>query len=431
MAPERTPASSLPRRFRKLPVAERRHVVASRLNTPETREAFSLTGESNALVELADVLVESAVGYIGVPLGLADGILIDGVPRTIPLATEEPSVIAAASYAAKIVSAHGGFETWNDAPIMTGTVYFEKSDSLLTWCSTHLEGLTPVIRDMLRPMEQRGGGLKTIGHREIGRFLVIRFDVDVRDAMGANTINTTAEALGKLIEDATGAVPVMAILTNSSSNRLAGARFSIPIDSLPPNTRYGASEIAERICLAGEIAATDPDRAVTHNKGIMNGISALALATGNDTRGIEAAAHAWAVKDGRTAPLSSYRIEDDRLTGEIELPVPFGTVGGAVSFHPAAQASLAILDAGSSGELARIAAALGLAQNLAALLALVSGGIQGGHMRLHTRRLAFAAGARGEEIEPVARRLLEHGRYNSAAATEALATLRDQRETDA
>jgi hydroxymethylglutaryl-CoA reductase len=259
--------------------------------------------------------------------------------------------------------------------------------------------------------------------------LKVEFSIDVRDAMGANILNTAAEGLCPLLEELSGGRRLMCILSNAATERRGAATFSLPFPVLAtvagsPGAPNRAAETARRIVLATELASEDPSRGVTHNKGIMNGISALALATFNDTRSIEAAAHAWAARTGAYRSLSSFRIEGEALVGELELPLSFGAVGGAAAFHPASRLALGILGHPSARQLARLAAALGLAQNFAALLALVTGGIQRGHMRYHAPRMAYMAGARGEEVARVAATMTEEKHYSLGKAAEILARLR-------
>ena len=253
--------------------------------------------------------------------------------------------------------------------------------------------------------------------------LKVEVDLDARDAMGANKVNTAGEALRPLLERTTGGTVLMSIVTNASRHNLCTARFSCPEERLARAGRSGA-EMAGRVVRATAVAADDSGRAVTHNKGIMNGISAVALATGNDTRAVEAAAHLHAGRSGRYGPLSSFRREDGELAGELSVPIPLGSVGGATSVHPGARFALQVLGNPGARPLARIACAVGLAQNLAALLALVGEGIQRGHLRLHARRLAFQAGARGPEVERIADRIAGGGTVDGAAAAAALAELR-------
>ena len=372
----------------------------------EEWESLSVTAP---LRELADVMVESAVGCLPVPLGVADGFIVDGQEVSIPMAIEEPSVIAAARFAARLVGRDGGFTTWATEPLMAAQVFLE---GVSAQGETRLASCAPRVRETLAgplaSLERRGGGFRGIRVARLPSSTV-RVDilVDVRDAMGANRLNTAAELARPALEEAGGGRVLMAILSNAAEERRAGARFALPVDRLAVRLPEGmsAAEAARRIVAGAELAQEDTSRAVTHNKGIMNGISSLALATLNDTRAIEAAAHAWAARGGTYRGLSRYTVEGGALRGEIELPLAFATAGGSVDFHPAARASLAILGNPDARRLARIAAALGLAQNLAALLALVTSGIQQGHMRYHAARQAWRAGARGEEVRLLAREL--------------------------
>ena len=258
--------------------------------------------------------------------------------------------------------------------------------------------------------------------------LVVDILIDVRNAMGANMLNTAAESIKGALERISGGSVLMAILTNASEDRRAGARFTLPVVKLKRLAPEGmtAVTVAERIVMASQFAQEDPKRAVTHNKGIMNGISSLALATGNDIRAVESAAHSWAARSGQTRGLSTFSMDGDYLKGQLELPLPLGTVGGAISIHPVARTTLKILGNPDAPQLARIAAALGLAQNLAAVLALVTGGIQEGHMKLHANRLAYQAGARGSEVRIIAERLSEAQSYTLARAQQELAMLREE-----
>ncbi|MFW6362932.1 MAG: hypothetical protein ACOC0D_03710, partial [Spirochaeta sp.] len=273
------------------------------------------------------------------------------------------------------------------------------------------------IARILPAMTARGGGYRDcdVVYLPDSRLLRIQIHIDVRDAMGANILNTAAEGIKPLLQKRYGGRSFMAILTNDSGFRLARAGFRMPLTVL---RRRGIDSkvLAERIVRASALAQEDPSRAVTHNKGIMNGITALALATGNDTRGLEAAVHRFASKHGRYRGLTQYRIDQDHLIGRIELPVPLGSVGGAIGFHPVARMALRILKVSSAGELGRIAAALGLVQNFSAISALVAEGIQHGHMRFHALRLAYQAGARDVEIAPVAASVSEEGVFNLKSA---------------
>jgi hydroxymethylglutaryl-CoA reductase len=300
----------------------------------------------------------------------------------------------------------------------------EEGENRLASCDPRVR---EALAASLSSLERRGGGYRGLRVLRLPSGTV-RVDllIDVRDAMGANRLNTAAERARPVLEKAGGGRALMAVLTNAAEARRAGARFSVPVERLGVRLPQGmsAAEAARRIAAASDLAQEDPSRAVTHNKGIMNGISSLALATLNDTRAIEAAAHAWAARGGSYRGLSRYTVEEGVLRGELELPLALATAGGSVDFHPASRASLSILGNPDARRLARIAAALGLAQNLAALLALVTTGIQHGHMRYHLARLAWRAGARGQEARMLARELAG----GAGDTAEARALLRKIRE---
>jgi hydroxymethylglutaryl-CoA reductase len=415
--------------FRKASIYQRRELLTQdSTHNLNTQSLESITPNSD-LLDLADIMVENAIGMFPSPLGIAQGFFIDGREYAIPLAVEEPSVIAAASYAAGLVSKHGGFTTQAGEPLMTGQVYTQVPLEQAAQAKTNLEqqeqGIVSVIKPNIAGMERRGGGYRgmDVEYLESLQVLRLHFHLDVRDAMGANIINTCAEALRPLVEQVTGGKVILAILSNQAIGRVTKARFSIPYSALRRGSWAGKA-LAERIVLAGEIAHRDPARAVTHNKGVMNGITSLALATANDTRGIEAAVHSWAARSGSYGSITRYGIDQDQLWGEFEAPLPFAVVGGGVSFHPAAQVALQILGNPSAIQLSRIAAALGLAQNLAALMALTGEGIQHGHMRLHAGRLAYKAGARGEEISTIQTQMSSQGVYNIEKAQELLEAIR-------
>ena len=392
----------------------------------ETQAAFSIGAEeweslsgSAFLREISDVMVESAVGCMPVPLGIAEGFLVDGEEVAIPMAVEEPSVIAAATFGARLVRRDGGFTTWATEPLMTAQVFLEgvteEGEKRLASCGPRVR---ETLAAPLSSLERRGGGYRGLRVSRLPS-TTVRVDllIDVRDAMGANRLNTAAERARPVLEEVGGGRALISILTNAAEERRAGARFSVPVDRLAVRLPPGmdAAEAARRVVAASCLAQEDPSRAVTHNKGIMNGISSLALATLNDTRAIEAAAHAWAARGGGYRGLSRYTVEGGALRGELELPLAFATAGGSVDFHPASRASLSILGNPDSRRLSRIAAALGLAQNLAALLALVTTGIQQGHMRYHAARLAWRAGARGQEVRRLAQEMAA-GAANPGAA---------------
>ncbi len=413
----------LPRRFRRLQIDERRAAVEQASGVDSA--AF---GSEPRLIDLSDVMVEAAVGYTAIPIGIATGFVINGTPYDVPLATEEPSVIAAASFAAGIVARSAGFRATAPEPITTGQIYLEGCDPSQVPTITGLEEeLRHHVAPLLERMARRGGGWRSmeVTHQSETDLIRIQVRIDVRDAMGANAVNSVMESLRAPLESSTRGRVVMAILSNEAAERLTTATLSLPAERLARAGIAGA-EVARRLVLASEIARTDPARAVTHNKGIMNGISALALATGNDTRAVEAAAHTYASRDGVYRGLSRFTLEGDRLEGHLEMPIAVGTVGGAAGIHPASSAALSLLGKPSGRELAAIACAVGLGQNLAALLALVTEGIQSGHMRLHAHRLAWAAGADSSERADVVGVLEERGNYSREAARDALTEIRSR-----
>lgn len=426
--PLSTDSPALPRNFRKLSVEERRAALLAALMGKAGAEAF---GESGGVeLQWADAMVESAVGQVPLPLGIATGFLVDGHSFSIPMAVEEPSVIAAATFAGTFIAGSGGFSSWATDPVMVSQIFLEgvspERDQRLR---EHEREIASKLDSLLGSMRDRGGGYRGMELARLTELGLLRVDllIDVRDVMGANIINTAAERVKGMLEALSGGTAVMSILSNESLHRRAGARFSIPVERLRRGGTEGG-EAGRRIALASEIARVDPSRAVTHNKGVMNGISALALATGNDTRGIEAAVHRWAARDGQYRGITSFRVEDGLLHGEIEAPLPLATRGGAVGFHPITQAALSLLGNPDSRTLARIGAALGLAQNFAALFALVTEGIQKGHMRMHSARLALQAGARGNEVRRLAKRVAEKSAFSIDAARKMLKQLRSEQE---
>lgn len=373
-----------PKKFRKMSVAERRDFLRKLPGVSE--EDLRILGDT---ADWADRMAENVIGTFPVPLGLVSGLLVNGKDRILPLATEEPSVIAAAEFAARLTAPGGGFRARSGPSLTGGQVFLEnpEPDS-----QKRLEDAAPRIEVFLkeeaRSLEKRGGGFRSLRFRRFcdhrgTPFLCLDFFADVGDAMGANIVNRMGEAVSPLLEEISGADTLMAILSNEVPHRLTEASFSM---DLAGDETFLNRETARRITAAARVAAADPSRAVTHNKGIMNGISALALATGNDTRGCEAAVHAYAGARFPYRPLSSYRLKGSLFQGFIRLPLSLATAGTGLEFHPVARLSLKILGRPSARELAETAAALGLAQNLAALRALVSEGIREGHMKLHDRR---------------------------------------------
>ena len=359
-------------------------------------------------------MVENAVGVFGLPLGIARNFLINGKEYLVPMAIEEPSVIAGASFMAKLARAGGGFHADTDAPEMIGQLQlldvmdFEKTRTLLQEHKPELLELAAGIDPLL---SRFGGGprdliIRTIEDSAIGAFLVIHLIYDVRDAMGANAINTALEKLAPRISEITAARVHLCILSNLADRRLASATCTIPLENLAFDN-YSAETVRDGILEAWAFAEADPYRAATHNKGIMNGVDAVVLATGNDWRAVEAGAHAYAARGGRYTSLSAWsEDEQGNLRGFLEMPMAVGIVGGATRVHPASQAALKLLKIETASELAQVIVSVGLAQNLAALRALATEGIQRGHMSLHARQVAVAAGAIGDEVERLANLLV-------------------------
>lgn len=374
----------------------------------------------------ADHMIENVVGIIGIPVGVATNFTIDGVDRLVPMATEEPSVVAAASNAARMARAHGGFTTSYTGDIMIAQIQvldavdphgtrfalLEAKDELLALANEQ----DPVLVSL-------GGGAFDISVRVLptraGVQVVLHLHVDVRDAMGANAVNTMAEAIAPRIAEVAGARTLLRILTNKAELRVTRARAVFDAELL------GGAQVVDDIVAASAFAEADPYRAATHNKGIMNGITAVVLATGNDTRAVEAGCHSHAARSGRYSALSQF--EKDAagdLIGTLEVPLAVGLVGGATRAHPTAQAGVALLGVQTARELAGVIAAVGLAQNLAACRALAAEGIQRGHMTLHARTVAATAGADVGEIAAVAARIVAERRIRVEYAREVLAELR-------
>ena len=397
--------------FYKLPVAERRSKIANLANLSEEEvSALATHGELDELA--ADRMIENVIGTMSLPVGIATNFVIDGKPYLIPFCVEESSIVAAASNMAKRCLAKGGFTTNNDNPVMIAQLQVldledieEASEAVLT---AKYE-LMAMCNSLPSTMIKLGGGCKDIIVRSIdsmsGRMLIVHLLVDTRDAMGANAVNTMAELVSGKIEEITGGRVHLRILSNLATHRLAKVQATFTPEELSDDgTRENGSKIISGILEAHHFAMADPYRATTHNKGIMNAISAVALACGQDWRAIEAGCHAWAaVETGQYTSMTRWKRDDEgNLVGSIETPMAVGIVGGASKVHPAARANLSIIGVESAQELAGVMAAAGIAQNLGAMRALATSGIQAGHMKLHARNMAVSAGAVGEEIERVA-----------------------------
>jgi hydroxymethylglutaryl-CoA reductase len=378
----------------------------------------------------ADLMIENVVGTYALPLGIAVNFLINGRDYLIPMAVEEPSVLAAISHAAKSVRAGGGFQTESSEPIMIGQIQvldMPDLEAARQAVLAHSEELMTLADACGESIVRYGGGARGIEARpfpetSVGPMLVVHLLYDTRDAMGANTINTAVEAMAPRVAELTGGRIVLRILSNLADRRTATARCTIPADALTQPDLPGG-EVARLIAEANAFAVADPYRAATHNKGIMNGIDAVCIATGNDWRAIEAGAHSYAAFYGKRrgvySALTDWHVDENGdLYGEITLPLAVGTVGGATKVHPTARVAMKILDVRSAAELAEVMACVGLAQNLAAIRALATHGIQRGHMRLHARQVALAAGATEDQVQVIADKLVAEGNIRVERAQE-------------
>ncbi|HDQ71159.1 MAG TPA: hydroxymethylglutaryl-CoA reductase, degradative [Chloroflexi bacterium] len=425
-----TSSSRLPG-FYHLPLEERVARVAREAGLTD-EETVALHAAIGLDLARAEQMVENVVSLYSLPLGIAVNFVVNGRDVLVPMAIEEPSVVAGASFTAKLARAGGGFRAIVDEPEMIGQIQVL---DLADPCSARFDLLAArdellALADETDPViVQLGGGardlkVRVLEHTPAGPMLVLHLIFDCRDAMGANTVNTACEALAARVEEITGGRVLLRILSNLADRRLARARCTIPVDGLGFRDFPGET-VARGIVEAWAFAAADPYRAATHNKGIMNGVDAVVVATGNDWRAIEAGAHAYAARSGRYTSLSSWAIDaQGNLAGTLELPLALGIVGGATRVHPTAQLALKVLGVETARELAEIVAAVGLAQNLAALRALATEGIQRGHMRLHARQVAIAAGAEGDEVAPVVQQIVADGTVRVDHAQEILKRLR-------
>jgi hydroxymethylglutaryl-CoA reductase len=398
--------------FYKLTVRERRATLAeqSGLDAHHAESAFG----AGLSLGAADHMIENVVGTYSLPLGIALNFRINGRDVLVPMAIEEPSVVAGASFMAKLAREGGGFESHSSAPEMIGQMQLLEvgsSEAARNAILEHKDELLDQANRIDPVLLKAGGGardleVRSIHSSPIGPFLVVHLIYDVRDAMGANAVNTACERLAPSIERITGGRVHLRILSNLADRRLTRSRCRVPVKALAFGD-YAGEAVRDGIIQAWAFAAVDPYRAATHNKGIMNGVDAVVIATGNDWRAIEAGAHAYAARGGRYTSLSKWSKDDQGdLVGELEMPMAVGIVGGATKVHPGAQGSLALMDVKSASELAGIVVAVGLAQNMAAIRALATEGIQRGHMSLHARQVAIAAGASGTLIDQVAERMV-------------------------
>ncbi len=388
----------------------------------------------------ADRMIENVIGVLGMPVGLGLNFLINGREYVAPMAVEEPSVVAALSSAAKLVREAGGFRTEADDPVLIGQIQVLNVPDPARAAADLLSRREEIIllANSIHPrMVARGGGVVDVEvHRRAmpggdGEMLALHLLVDTRDAMGANLVNSMCEGVSALVESMSGGQVFMRILSNLSDRALARAEVEIPVERLAGKGHSGG-DVRDGIAMAAELAALDPYRAATHNKGIMNGVDAVALATGNDWRALEAGAHAWAARHGQYTALSKWWSNDrGALCGRLEMPIKVGIVGGSQEANPATRLFLRMMRVGSAQELAQVMAAVGLAQNLSALRALVTEGIQAGHMTLHARTVVKAAGTPPELFDPVLERLIGEGEVKVWRAREVLGELERERELPA
>ena len=404
--------------FYKLPIEKRIKIVEKFADLEKKNISIS---RSALKLETADQMIENVIGTFQLPFGIATNFLINGKDYLIPMAIEETSVVAAASNAAKIARIKGGFEIKTSYPLMIGQIQILDIDDVAE-AMNDIRKRKKEIMDLANSQDKvlvdLGGGAKDLDIRSINGMVIVHLLIDVRDAMGANAVNTMCEAVAPLIEKITNGRVLFRIISNLADQRIARAMAVFDKNAI-------GNDVVEKIIEGYKFAAMDPYRAATHNKGIMNGIDAVAIATGNDWRAIEAGAHSYASRDGYTSLTKWEKNSDGDLVGSIELPMAVGIIGGATGIHPLARLSLKILGVESARELAGIIASVGLAQNFAALRALATKGIQAGHMRLHAKNIAVMAGATGEEIDEVAEKMIEGGKISVDKAREILKEMKE------
>lgn len=414
--------------FYNMSVDQRRKLLKDNYDLTD-EQMSNLTDNPSLSLDKADNMIENVIGTFELPLGMGLNFVINGNEYTVPMAIEEASVVASASHIAKIVRSAGGFEAESRERLMIGQIqvvgcsnFHEAKQDLLDQKDT----LMNAANDAYPSIVKRGGGTRDLDVRILNedanstysQMLVMHIYVDTCDAMGANMINTMAEAIAPIVEEITGGKVYLRILSNYADRSLASAKCVIPPHLLATGDFTG-EEVRDGVIHAYEFAASDPYRAVTHNKGIMNGIDPIVIATGNDWRAVEAGAHAYAAKDGQYGSMTRWsRDEAGNLVGEIELPMSVGIVGGATRVHPLAELSLSIMNIESAAELAEVIVSVGLAQNLGALKALATDGIQKGHMALHSRSVAIAGGASGEMIDVIAKKLIDQKEIRVGKAKE-------------
>ena len=419
------PSSRIPG-FYRLPVSERQRLLGEQreLGASELRDALHHGGLA---VETADKMIENVIGTFALPFAVGLNLQMNGRDYLVPMVVEEPSVVAAASNASRMIREGGGFFGESDEPVMISQVQLDDvPDAAAATAAVlaHEQELRARADAAVPNLVRRGGGARGLEVKDLGDgMLVVHFLVDCRDAMGANLVNTVAEAVADRLAELTGGQVGLRILSNLCDRRCVRVRCSVPTRALAD---AGGDAVRDGIVRASRFAEADPYRATTHNKGIMNGIDPVVIATGNDWRAAESGAHAFAARDGRYRPLCIWRknAENGNLDGFMEIPLALGVVGGPARMHKAAALGLKLTGAQSAQELAMLVACVGMASNLAALRALATDGIQRGHMALHARQVAVAAGAVGEEVELVAHTIHAAGHATLDAAVAALEALR-------
>ena len=414
------------KKFYKMTLAERHEYLLQNSNL-KAEDLETWLPSSGLSFETADHMIENAVGLFSLPLGIAQNFIVNGKPVLVPMVVEEPSVVAAVSYMAKLAQP-GGFKAWMHSQEMIGQVQLldlADLNAARSLIESHKPELLEQVRALNPGLTRHGGGVRELEVRRIeqspiGSFLVVHLILDAADAMGANMVNTAVESLAPLLAALTGARAHLRILSNLSDRRLATAEVSLSLEKLAFEG-FGGEQVRDGVIEAWAFAEADPYRAATHNKGIMNGVDAVLLATGNDWRAVEAGAHAYAARGGHYSSLSTWTAgEDGSLKGSLTLPLAIGIVGGATRVHPAAKTNLKLMGVEHASDLGEIIASVGLAQNLAALRALATEGIQKGHMTLHARQVALAAGAADEQVEALARELTAVGKITLSEATRIL-----------
>lgn len=418
-------------KFYEMPIEQRREFLKenSKLNKKEVNqlEEFGALGEENS-----DTMIENVVGTYELPFGIVNNLKVNNKEYLVPMAIEESSVVAACSYGAKLTNSVYGVKAEASEPLMIGQIQLNQVEDYEKAKEKIKNKEDKIIEKANKQDEiliKFGGGVKRIEVRDISKkgTIVVHLVIDVRDAMGANAVNTMCEAVAPLLERITGGESNLRILSNLADERTVKAETEITPEALNREDKpFSGEEVIEGIIDAYQFANSDPYRATTHNKGIMNGIDAVVIATGNDFRAIESGAHSYAARSGQYKPLTRWgKTDEGNLKGEIEVPLALGTVGGATKVHPIAQLSMKLLDVDSSQELAEVIASVGLVQNFAALRALATEGIQKGHMKLHAKNIAKQAGAKRELIDKLAQKMVEQDQINQNKAEDILNKLKD------